>query len=112
MPINRTGRIAPAKRTSPLRSEPILRFQPRVRSCATESDRSFFLLRFQLLSFGRRNVFDRCRLAELKRAYVSRDRPSIAYRDLIRIGRHRAKAVRHHIDEMADRHGTQFSAVE
>src|SRR5215813_15442589 len=83
-----------------------------MRTCAIESDRSFFFLRIQLLAFGRRNVVDRCRLTELKRAYVRRDCPSIAYRDLIRVGRHRAKAVRHHIEEMADRSGAQFSTVE
>ena len=47
---------------------------------------------------GRRRV-----LAQLQRADVGDDRPAIARRDLRPVVRHRAEAVGHHVEEVADR---------
>ena len=59
-----------------------------------------------------RHVVDRRALAELQRADVGGDRPAVGHRHLRRVVLHRAEAVRHHVEEIADRRVAQPLVVE
>src|SRR5215471_7543346 len=111
MPIDMNERIAKAIRRGQSRSRSALRF-PRSQPCfATAQETSFLFLRFEALAFSRRNIVDTRRLAELKRTDISDDRPAVPDRNLVRIGRHRPKAIRHHVEEVSGGSGTHFIAL-
>src|SRR5687768_17825300 len=91
------------RRTAPLRHRPRGAKRGSIeRAAPSEFPRSWLCL-LQTRALTLRHVLQRRVLADLKRADIGYDRPAVAGLDLHGIARHRPKAVRHHVEEMARR---------